>query len=271
MEKYIDTHAHYTSEKFNKNRDVILDESTSYCNNIIDLGTNNSSNEKVIRLIEKYSHIYGMIGFFPTDAWEIDPEFSDNANSILNHFLLNLNNPKIIGIGEIGLDYHWDSFGTKNNKISGTKAREKQQEWFIYQLQLAEKHHLPVSMHSRDAEMDTIKIFNKFNNICGVMHCFSYGWTSAKIYLDKGLYLGIGGTSTYKTNNELRKVIEKAPLNRLLLETDAPYLSPEPVKREINTSENIKYVISNIAKIKKISEDQVVKQTNENAKKLFKI
>lgn len=271
MEKYIDTHAHYTSNKFNKERDSILTESTSYCKNIIDLGTNYSSNQKVINLIEKYSHIYGMIGFFPTDSWEIDPEFSNNADTILNHFLLHLNNPKIIGIGEIGLDYHWNSFGNDSNKITGVKAREKQQEWFLYQLNLAQKHNLPVSMHSREAEMDTIKIFNKFNQISGVMHCFSYGWTSAKMYLDKGLYLGIGGTSTYKANAELCKVIEKTPLNRILLETDAPYLSPEPVRREINTSKNIKYVINNIAKIKKISEDQVVKQTNENAQKLFKL
>ena len=138
------------------------------------------------------------------------------------------------------------------------------------QIEIAKELNLPICIHSRDAEEDTLKIFDMYDEISGVIHCFSYGKDTAKKAIEKGLYLGIGGTSTYPANTELREVIKETPLERLLLETDAPYLSPQQVRREINTSKNIKYVIENIANLKGITYNEDVEQTNKNAYELFK-
>lgn len=263
--KWIDTHAHYDHGKFKGRKDKVLEEIKKDVEYIIDLGVNVKSNNSTIKIIERYGFIYGMVGFFPTDVMELeDPNVKAN-------FINSLNHPKIVGIGEIGLDYNWDKVNCKDREIAGNEARDLQKKWLIYQMDLAESLDLPVSIHSRDAEEDTRLIFNRYDSIKGVVHCFSYGRKSAEFYLNKGLYLGIGGTSTYKGNDELREVIKMAPLDRLLLETDAPYLSPEPVRRTINTSSNIIYVIKNIANLKGISEEEVIRQTNENAKKLFNL
>lgn len=283
--KFIDTHAHYNHNYFKKNRDELLETLRDEVEYIVQLGTNAKSNAETLQIISLYDYIYGMIGFFPTDTWQLEPDlctkdcnmFIHNAKDNLLIFQKQLINQKIIGIGEIGLDYHWDFVGPYKQKFDGAKeingkeARKVQEKWFRYQLDLAKKLNLPVSMHSRDAEEDTIKVFSDYDNINGVMHCFSYGMKSAEYYLSKGLYLGIGGTSTYPSNKELREVIKNTPLDKLLLETDAPYLSPQPVRRETNTSSNIKYVIENIANIKNISEEEVIIQTNKNAKTLFKL
>lgn len=264
--KWIDTHAHYNHSKFKNNLNTTLSEVKQYVQYIVTLGTDSNSNQKTIRLIHKYDYLYGMVGFFPTNVWELEQKNFANTCENITAFMEQLDNPKIVGVGEIGLDYHWDKVG----EIHGVAARELQKKWFHYQLKLAASKNMPVSMHSRNAEEDTLKVFNEYKNICGVMHCFSYGLRSADVYLNKGLYLGIGGTSTYKGNDVLRDVIRITPLDRLLLETDAPYLSPQPVRKNINTSVNIKYVIENIAKLKNISEEEVVKQTNQNAMELFK-
>lgn len=286
--KFIDTHAHYNNSKI-KNQKQLLEDLRNDLKYIINLGTNMKSNTETLILVGLYDYVYGMIGFFPTDTWQLEEElcpndvdvFTFNAKDNLNVFKHQLLNQKLVGIGEIGLDYYWDSVGPmylKENqigkfgekKVIGEQARTIQKKWFKYQLNLAKEMNLPVSMHSRDAEEDTIKIFNEFNEIKGVMHCFSYGIKSANIYLNKGLYLGVGGTSTYPSNNELREVIKECPLDRILLETDTPYLSPQQVRRQVNNSYNINYVIDNIANIKNISREEVIMTTNKNAIDLFK-
>lgn len=279
--RFIDTHAHYNSPQFKKNQKEVLENLRDELQYIINLGTNMKSNTETLQLISLYDYIYGMIGFFPTDTWQLEEEFCPrdvnnfvfNAKDNLLVFEKQLLNQKIVGIGEIGLDYHWDCIGDarKHKYCEGEESRKIQQKWFIHQLNMAKDRNLPVSMHSRDAEEDTIKVFNQFNEIKGVMHCFSYGMKSADIYLNKGLYLGIGGTSTYPSNNELREVIKNCPLDRILLETDAPYLSPQPVRRQVNISSYINYVIDNIADIKGISREEVIIKTNENAMNLFRL
>lgn len=285
--KFIDTHAHYNNNKF-KNKNQLLKDLTQDVEYIINLGTNMKSNTETLQLVSLYDYIWGMIGFFPTDTWQLETDLCPNDvdmfvfNAKDNWICYNhqLKNQKVVGIGEIGLDYHWDYVGPMNlkegtfgnhgeRKAVGEEARKIQQKWFRRQIDLAKDLNLPVSMHSRDAEEDTLKVFSDYESLNGVMHCFSYGLKSAEVYLKKGLYLGIGGTSTYPANNELRKVIKEAPLDRLLLETDAPYLSPQPVRREVNNSSYITYVIDNIAKIKNISREEVIEQTNKNAMKLF--
>lgn len=263
--KWIDTHAHYHHGKFKNKEKELLKNVKKDVEYVITLGTGVKSNKQTLKLIKKYDFMYGMIGFFPTECFDMEDP------SVLNEFMYQLNNKKIVGIGEIGLDYNWDCVQCGDKKIVGEEARNLQKKWLKYQLDLAAKLGLPVSLHSRDAENDTAELFNEYKKIDGVMHCFSYGLEAAKLYVEKGLYLGIGGTSTYKGNDELRRVIKEIPLDRLLLETDCPYLSPEPKRGKINTSSNIIYIIKNIAEIKGISEEEVIKQTNENAKKLFKL
>ncbi len=284
--KFIDTHAHYNNSKF-KNRDKLLNDLRTNVQYIINLGTNMKSNTETLQIISLYDYIWGMIGFFPTDTWQLESKLCPNDvdmfvfNAKDNWICFNhqLRNQKLVGIGEIGLDYHWDYVGPMNlkqdvgnhgeRKVIGEESRKIQQKWFRNQIDLAKELNLPVSMHSRDAEEDTLKIFSDYDSINGVMHCFSYGMKSAEAYLKKGLYLGIGGTSTYPSNKELREVIKEAPIDRLLLETDAPYLSPQPVRRQVNNSSYITYVIDNIAEIKNISREEVIRVTNENSVRLF--
>ena len=218
--KYIDTHAHYYTSKFkNSLPNLIKDNFEKELQYIINLGTDVKSNQQVLKLVKDIDMFYGMVGFFPTSVYQIDESLF--LNGLINrlNFEKQLREKKIVGLGEIGLDYHWDCVGGSDTpKIVGQAARNIQKKWFLYQLNLAKDLDLPASMHSRDAEQDTLSLFEEFESIKGVMHCFSYGLESAKRYLDKGLYLGIGGTSTYKDNIELRDVIKYAPLNRLLLD-----------------------------------------------------
>ena len=263
--KWIDTHAHYNHGKFKSNQNKVLDNIKKDVEYVINLGTDVKSNKATLKMIKDYDFIYGMIGFFPTDVFALE---DSDVNS---EFIYQLNNQKIVGIGEIGLDFNWDCVNGPDGKILGDEARKLQEKWLRYQLNLAKKMNLPVSLHSRDAEEDTARIFKDYEEIKGVMHCFSYGVEAAKLYLEKGLYLGVGGTSTYKSNEDIRAAIKYAPLDRILLETDAPYLSPEAVRRSLNTSSNITYVIDNIANIKNVSREEVIRQTNLNAKKLFNL
>lgn len=270
MTKYIDTHAHYGHGGFrrlNRSTAEIINDMRSCCDKIIQVGTNTKSNLQTLQLISLHDFIYGMIGYFPTDVWELESNWCKDADANWIVLTKQLTNEKIVGIGEIGLDYNWDKVG---NFATGEEARDIQKYWFLRQLNLAKEMHLPVSIHSRDAEEDTLKIFDQYKEILGVIHCFSYGKDAARKALDKGLYLGVGGTSTYPRNSELREVIKMAPMDRLLLETDAPYLSPQQVRREVNTSANIQYVIKNIAELKNISIENVIEQTNKNAYELFK-
>ena len=269
MKKYIDTHAHYGHKGFrrlHKSTDEILKEMSDCCERIIQVGTNAHSNLQTLRLVNLYDMVYGMVGYFPTDTWELESEYCDDSVGNWIALIEQLENDGIVGVGEIGLDYNWNCL---SNGANGDKAREVQKKWFRKQLDLARDLRLPVSIHSRDAEADTLAIFDEYDAIPGVIHCFSYGPSAAHKAIDKGLFLGVGGTSTYPSNQELRDAIKMAPLDRILLETDAPYLSPQQVRREINTSANIKYVIENIAELKCCSVDEVIEQTNKNAYELF--
>ncbi len=267
QEKWIDSHCHYESGKFNKNRDEIISKVQKCCKNVICVGTNIKENAAIEKLKEKYDFMYAMYGFFPTSVCWLEPELCKDAENNWNKLIRQLKTSKCVGLGEIGLDYSWNSCGD----IKGDKAREYQKKWFIKQIDLAREMDLPISIHSRDAEDDTNKILDGYDSLKGVVHCFSYSPDTALFFVSQGLYLGIGGTSTYKANSGVREAIKQVPLNKILLETDAPYLSPEPVRRSINDSSNIKYIIQNIADIKEISEDEVIYQTNKNCHDLYGI
>lgn len=269
MQKWIDTHAHYDLRRINDYE--LIKDMFKTNQKIITLGTNTKCNLETLKLISLFDDLYGMIGFFPNNAAELEPDFVGKKKAEENWlvFTKQLMNQKIVGIGEIGLDFYHNSFGFGQKLIKGPKAREYQIKYLKKQLDFAKELNIPVSLHSRDAKDVTKEVFDEYKELKGVMHCFSYDIETVKYYLDKGLYIGVGGTVTYKNNNSLRDAIKEVPLDRILLETDAPYLTPEPFRRSTNDSSFIEYVIKKLAEIKEVSEDTIIKETNKNAEKLF--
>ena len=166
-----------------------------------------------------------------------------------------------MAIGEIGLDYYYDE-----------PDRELQKKWFICQLEAAKETKMPVIIHSREAAADTMEIMKQYaGELSGVIHCFSYSVETAKIYLRKGFYLGIGGVVTFKNGRKLVEVVKEAPLEQLVLETDSPYLTPVPNRGKRNDSRQLTYVVDVIAQIKGIDREEVIRVTEENAKKMYRI
>ena len=202
------------------------------------------------KFVEKYKNLYACIGYHP----EVSNKIVEKDYEILEEMVKN--NPKIVAIGEIGLDYYWN----KDNK-------DKQREVFCKQLEIAEKLKVPVVIHSRDSINETYEILKKYK-VSGVIHCFSGSLEMAKKFISLGFLLGIGGVVTFK-NSKLFEVIEKLELTNIVLETDSPYLTPEPNRGKINESSNIFYIAQKIAKIKNISLENVAKITTENAIRTF--
>jgi TatD DNase family protein len=252
---YTDTHCHISFNDYDDIPFLINKIKENGVGKIIVNGCDMESNLEVLELTKKYDIVYGALGFHPT---ELDNFDENNLIWLDEH----INDDKIVALGEIGLDYHWN-----------TPTPEIQQKYFIEQIELAKKLNLPISIHSRDAETDTLKIIKDHydENLKGVIHCYSYGLDSAKEYLDMGFYFGIGGTSTYKGNDELRQVVEFLPIENIVLETDCPYLSPVPKRGKRNDSSNLIYVAENIANIKGLSTQEVINITNQNAKKLYNL
>lgn len=202
------------------------------------------------KFVEKYKNLYACIGYHP----EVSNKIVEKDYEILEEMVKN--NPKIVAIGEIGLDYYWN----KDNK-------DKQREVFCKQLEIAEKLKVPVVIHSRDSINETYEILKKYK-VFGVIHCFSGSLEMAKKFISLGFLLGIGGVVTFK-NSKLFEVIEKLELTNIVLETDSPYLTPEPNRGKINESSNIPYIAQKIAEVKHIPLENVAKITTENAIRTF--
>lgn len=241
----IDTHAHLFINDYDNIEEVI----NKMENNIIIVsGTNINDNKEVIDLINKYKNVYGTIGIHPT---EIDSKEEETLKFIED----NLDNKKIVGIGEIGLDYHYEC------------DKEKQKEIFIKQIELANKYNKTMVIHSRDAIKDTYEILKKYKkeNIKIDIHCYSSSLEMAKEFIKLNGMLGIGGVLTFKNSKILKEVVENIDLKYLLLETDSPYLSPEPFRGTKNEPYNIIYVAKKIAEIKNVSLEKVLEITTNNA------
>ena len=247
---FIDTHCHISKEYFDDIPNLIDKIVKSGVNKVIVNGCDMKSNLEVLELVEKYDIVYGALGFHPT---ELD-DFSDEQLIWLEK---NINNKKIVAIGEIGLDYHYDN----TDKV-------KQKEVFEEQLQIASKYHKPVIVHSRDAINDTYNIISKYN-VIGSLHCFSSSKEMAERFIKLGFYIGIGGVCTYKNAKEIKEVIKAIDLEYIILETDTPYLSPEPVRKEKNTPCNIPIIASYIASLKDVDLSIVSRVTSANASRLF--
>ena len=245
----IDTHCHLEKKTY-PNLDEIISHMDD--NKMIVAGYDLDSSKEVIDLVSKYPNIYGVIGFQPE---EID-KFDDSFYSFLEENILN---DKIVGVGEIGLDYHF----TKENS-------EKQKEIFIKQIKIANKYNKPIVIHSRDAYEDTLNILkSECQNSRIVMHCYGYSASAAKEFLKFNLMFVIGGVVTFKNNRKMCEVVEYVNISRILLETDSPYLTPVPFRGKINEPYNIVYVASKIAELKGMEKDEVLRITEDNAKRLF--
>lgn len=246
---YIDTHCHLSIEDYNDIDKVIEENKDALVEKIVVSGCSRENIEEVMDLKDKYDMIYVTIGYHPEYADTITKSDLDYLKSLLGE-------KKIIGIGEIGLDYHY----TKENK-------DKQIWLFEEQLKIADAFNLPVVIHSRDATMDTINILKKYK-AKGIIHCFSGSLETANIYISMGFLLGIGGVVTFK-NSKLKDVVKEVPLESIVLETDSPYLTPVPFRGKVNSSKYLEYIAMFIADIKNISVEELAEITNKNASSLF--
>jgi len=251
-----ETHAHYDDEVFNEDRDLLLSEMNQQgIEYIVNVGASIATSENTIELTKEYPFVFGSVGVHPDETKELDEDkflWLRQASAL----------PKIIAIGEIGLDYYWDS-----------TEKQIQKTWFERQMELAREVKLPMIVHSRDAASDTLTMIRavKGGEIGGVIHCFSYGIEMAREYLNMGFYLGIGGVLTFKNAKKLKEVVDYAPLDQLVLETDAPYLAPVPYRGKRNNSMNLTYVAEEIARIKGTDPLKVMEITKANAKKMYGI
>lgn len=249
-----DTHAHYDDKDFDQDRDELLSGLKAHgIEKVVNISANIQGVKDTLELLRQYPFIYGALGVHPSETEELNEEVMTWLEEMAGR-------PKVVAVGEIGLDYHWEEPG-----------KEIQKHWFVRQLHLARKVHLPVVIHSRDAAKDTLDIMKeeKAEEIGGVIHCFSYGTEMAREYLSMGFYLGIGGVVTFTNAKKLKEVVNMAPMDRIVLETDCPYLAPVPNRGKRNSSLNLPYVIDAISQLKGISPEEVIAVTEENAKKLY--
>lgn len=252
----IDSHVHLDDIKFDGDRHILIE---NFKNNnielVINIGADLKSSVASVDLANKYSNIYAAIGVHPHSAKEVNTMVMEQLKELAL-------NEKVIAIGEIGLDYYYDN-----------SPRDIQRKWFIEQLKLAKELDLPVIIHTRDAMGETFDILknNQNGNVRGVLHCYSGSLEMALEYIKMGFYISLGGPVTFKNARLVREVAEAVPLDKLLIETDCPYLTPEPYRGKRNEPVYVKYVAEKIAEVKKISYDELVKATNRNTKKLFGI
>ena len=249
----INTHSHV-----NMLRETNIDEAIQNAidNKIVTIVPSSSAQDifDTDKFIKKYNDVYGYVGVFPEEV----KDFSDKTLSDMEEIIKS--NPKIIGIGEIGLDYYWDK-----------SFKELQKEVFIKQIEFANQMNLPLNIHSREAHLDTLEILKKHNkNSTAIMHCFSGSLEFARECIKEGIYISLGGVVTFKNAKKTKEVAKNIPLEYLLLETDDPYLAPVPFRGKENQPMYVKYVAEEIANLRGITPEEVAKTSTENAKKIFK-
>ena len=255
MELIFDTHAHYDDEAFDADRDSLLaampQEGVGL---ILDPGCDIGTSKKAIALAAQYPRVYAAVGYHPENCAPYTPSDLDVLREMAR-------NPKVVAIGEIGLDYYWEQ----------NPPRELQQEVFRAQLALAQELNLPVIVHDRDAHADCLAIVKEFPAVRGVFHCYSGSVEMARELWKLGWYTGFDGPVTYKNARKTVEVAAEVPLDKLLLETDSPYLSPVPKRGERNDSRNIAHIAAKIAEIRGMTADEIIRISRENGKRLFQI
>ena len=251
---YFDSHAHYDARRFREDQKEILAQmEPNGIRRIMNIGCDLASSHTSIALAEEYDFIYAAVGSHPDDAAAVDEARIEEYRRLAKH-------PKVKAIGEIGLDYYYEDV-----------PRQKQQEAFRMQMALAEELEMPVIIHQRDAYEDCLKIVDEFPKVKGVFHCFSGSVEYAKEVLKRGYYMGFTGVITFKNARKAVEVAEYAPLNRLLIETDCPYMAPEPYRGKRCDSTMLPKMAEKIAELRGLPVEQIAKITRENAMKLFGI
>ena len=252
-----DTHCHLNDEKLLPRVDeVIRDAKEAGVDRFLVVGWDKESSLCAIKLAEQYDCVYAAIGFHPESIFDATEEDFQETMKYIDH-------PKVVAVGEIGLDYHW----TKD-----PIGRELQKEWFIKQIDFANEHKMPISIHNREAFQDSLEILKEHKPLYGgVMHCYSGSVELLKEVLDLGLYIGLDGPLTFLNAKTPKEVCEEVPLDRLLTETDSPYLAPHPLRGTINEPKNLGWIVNEMARIKGLSKKHIMDVTYNNALTLFRI
>lgn len=249
-----DTHTHLDDKKFDQDRSAVIDSLKSEgVSLLVNIGADMQSSENSIALSEKYDFIYASVGVHPSDTKDLTDEDIQKLEKMSRH-------EKVVAIGEIGLDYYWDE-----------PERDIQKKWFIKQLALAKDLNMPYIIHDRDAHSDTIEIIKKVGYTNGVMHCFSGSAEFAQEVIKMGMYVSLSGTVTFKNAQKTKAVAGIVPLDKLLIETDSPYLTPEPFRGKRNNSGYLKYTAQKIAEIRNMEFEEIAKITMENGKRFYNI
>ncbi|OFL49515.1 MULTISPECIES: TatD family hydrolase [Nosocomiicoccus] len=253
----IDTHVHLNADQYEGEVDAVIERAKENgVEKFVVIGFDRKTIERTMELIESYDEVYGVIGWHPVDAIDCTDEDLEWIESLSSH-------EKIVAIGEIGLDYHWDK-----------SPKDIQKEVFIKQIELAKRVNLPIVIHNRDADEDTIDILESHDakSVGGIMHSFHNG-TDEQIdrVLNMGFYVSLAGVITFKNVKRPKEVAQYVPLDRLLVETDAPYLTPHPFRGKRNEPKLVRLVAEEIAQLRGISVEEVEKATTENAKRIYNI
>ena len=249
-----DTHAHYDSGAFNADRfDILASMPEKNVGLIVDPGCDLESSRAAIALAEKYDFVYAAVGWHPEDMDKLTDEGFDEMIKLMHH-------PKCVAVGEIGLDYYWDA-----------EHKDEQKALFIRQIELALELDKPVIVHDREAHGDSFDIVSRYPELRGVFHCYSGSAEMAAELLKRGWYLGFDGPVTYKSNKKAAEVLAVTPLERILVETDSPYMAPEPCRGKRNDSSLLVYVLEKIAALKGVSAEEMTRITQENGCRLFGI
>lgn len=249
-----ETHAHYEDAAFDEDREEILKSLPEHdIEYVVNVSSSIETVDKTLKLADSYGYIYAAVGIHPEETAKLDEDKLLWLKEKARH-------KKVVAVGEIGLDYYWD-----------TPDREIQKKWFARQMEMARELNLPLIIHSRDAANDTYNLMKeaKADEIGAIIHCFGYSVEQARLYLNMGFYLGIGGVVTFTNGRKMKEVVEYAPLDQLVLETDCPYLSPVPFRGKRNSSLNLPYIAREIARIKNTDYETVIRVTNENAKRFY--
>ncbi len=247
-----DTHAHYDSGAFNADRfELLASMPGKNVGLIVDPGCDLESSRDAIAIAERCSFVYATVGWHPEDMDKLSEDAFAELERLTEH-------PKCVAVGEIGLDYYWDS-----------EHKDEQKALFIRQIELALRINKPVIVHDREAHGDCFDIVCRYPELCGVFHCYSGSAEMAAELLKRGWYLGFDGPITYKNARKSIEVLEMCPLERIVIETDSPYLTPVPNRGKRNDSSNLRYVIEKIAEIKGLDPQTVERATFENGKKLY--
>lgn len=249
-----ETHAHYDDKAFDEDREnLLLELYQNGITTIINVSSDLASIKRTLSLAEKYPYIYGAVGVHPSDSGELTEETFLELTKACQH-------EKVVAVGEIGLDYYWQE-----------PEKEIQKKWFERQLLLAQEVSLPVIIHSREAAKDTLDMMRALHaeKSGGVIHCFSYSREMAAEFLKLDYYFGIGGVVTFQNAKKLREAVAYIPIDKILLETDSPYLAPVPNRGKRNNSGNIPYIAQEIAQIKGVSYEKIIAATRQNSERLF--